>query len=147
MKIKEIMTTPAITVSENAPLAEVVALLSSARISSIPIVNSADELVGIISEHDIIKAMMPTYEDLLSSEPAIVDIDVMETRAATIRDKPASSIMTRKVVTLKEDDDVLDAAAMILLKHIKNIPIVRGKQVVGIVARINVINAIMQGKI
>ncbi|MDI6827413.1 MAG: CBS domain-containing protein [Armatimonadota bacterium] len=141
------MTQPAITISENAPIKEAVALLSAAKVSSIPVVNSADELVGMVSEHDIIKALMPTYEDLLASEPAIVSADVMETRAASIRDIPVSSIMTKNVVTLKEDDDILDAAAIILLKHIKNIPVVKEKQVVGVLARINVINAIMAGKI
>ena len=57
-KAKEIMTTPAYTVEENATIEEVAALMVEKRINRVPVVNINSELVGIISRADMLKPLL-----------------------------------------------------------------------------------------
>ncbi len=143
MKIKDIMRTPVITIVESATIREAVALLSQAAVSGLPVVNSDNDLVGVVTEHDIIKRMLPTYEDLLASDEAILDAGLIEDRVYAIRDNPVCDIMSRNVVAIREDDTVLKAASTMILKNIKRLPVVSDRQPIGIVSRIDILHALM----
>ena len=147
MKVKDIMRRPVVTISQEATLREAVALLSSAEVSGLPVLDADGNLVGIITEHDVIKTLLPTYEDLLSSNTALLDPALMENRAYQVRDTPVSSIMTRKVVTLEEDDSLLKAASTVILKKVKRLPVVRDKKPVGIVSRIDIVGTLIKAQL
>ena len=53
-KVKEIMHEQVVTIPEDAPIREVVAILAENRFRALPVVNSKSELVGIVTTHDII---------------------------------------------------------------------------------------------
>ena len=55
MQAKDIMTVNVISVSEDAPVHEVVGLLLKYRISAVPVVDSARKVVGIVSEGDLLR--------------------------------------------------------------------------------------------
>lgn len=147
MKVKDVMRRPVVTISQEATLREAVALLSSAEVSGLPVLDADGNLVGIITEHDVIKTLLPTYEDLLSSNTALLDPALMENRAYQVRDTPVSSIMTRKVVTLEEDDSLLKAASTVILKKVKRLPVVRDKKPVGIVSRIDIVGTLIKAQL
>jgi len=147
VKVKDIMRRPVVTISQEATLREAVALLSSAGVSGLPVLDADGNLVGIITEHDVIKTLLPTYEDLLSSDTAMLDPALMENRAYQVRDTPVSSIMTRKVVTLEEDDSLLKAASTVILKKVKRLPVVRDKKPVGIVSRIDIVGTLIKAQL
>jgi len=145
MTAKDIMRSPAITIYQEASLREAVALLSSHRISGLPVVDARGDLVGMITEHDIIKAMLPKYEDILSEDASLLDAGVMQSHIYQVRDNPVSSIMTRSVVTLEEDAAILKAASTVILKKVKRLPVVKDRKPVGVVSRIDIVQALMQG--
>jgi CBS domain-containing protein len=49
MHAKDIMTVNVITVSEDTPVHEIVGLLLKYRISAVPVIGSAQKVVGIVS--------------------------------------------------------------------------------------------------
>jgi len=54
-RVSEVMTSPAITVNEKTDLTEVVELMATARLKSLPVVDNEERVVGIISRSDIIR--------------------------------------------------------------------------------------------
>ena len=146
MKVKDILRSPAITIGQESTLREAVELLSKSGVSGLPVVNAEGQLVGIVTEHDIIKALLPTYEDILTAGVVLLDAGLMEDRVYKVRDNPVSSIMSTNVVTLAEEDTILKAASTVILKKIKRLPIVRDRKPVGIVSRIDIVQAVMQGR-
>ena len=53
-KVKEIMHEQVVTIQDDAPIREAVAMLAENRFRALPVVNSKSELVGIVTTHDII---------------------------------------------------------------------------------------------
>ena len=125
MRVRDVMSNPVITVSPDKRLKEVAELLVTHRISAVPVVEDG-ELVGIVSEADLVPLE-------LAPDP--------RAHLAPLADPPgdlpqvAAEVMTRAVVALHEDADTAEAGRLMLDRRIKSIPVVRGRQVVGIVAR------------
>ncbi|MHB0912858.1 MAG: CBS domain-containing protein [Armatimonadota bacterium] len=145
MKVREIMRTSVVTIGEKSTVREAVTLLSARGVSGLPVVDADGKMIGIVTEHDIIRSLLPTYEDILSSDTGLLDPTLMETRVYAIRNEPVSSIMTRNVVTLGEDDTIIKAASTMMLKKVKRLPVVRNGVPVGIVSRIDIVEALMEG--
>lgn len=62
-KVKEIMEDEVVTIKEDAPIRQAVAMLAENRFRALPVVNSEQELVGIVTTHDIID-MVNEMEDI-----------------------------------------------------------------------------------
>lgn len=55
-KARDIMTSPAITVAENLPIAEIASLMAQRAINRVPVTAPDGRLIGIITRNDLIKA-------------------------------------------------------------------------------------------
>ncbi|HEX6349144.1 MAG TPA: CBS domain-containing protein [Candidatus Dormibacteraeota bacterium] len=132
MKAFEIMTRPVITADPELPLKEAARLLDEHNISALPVIDAGGELVGIISEADLLE--LETRPDprhqLIPLPPAPAPPRLV------------SDVMTRDVLTMPEDADVGHVAARMLDAHVKRIPIVRGRSLVGIVSRRDIVKIV-----
>jgi CBS-domain-containing membrane protein len=119
------MSSPVVTVPPDMPLKEVAKLLVTRAISAVPVVD-AGELVGILSEADLIPLE-------LAPDPRAHLAPLPEASQPACR--IASEAMTRDVIALPEEADAADAGRLMLERRIRSIPVLRGRRVVGIVAR------------
>jgi CBS domain-containing protein len=125
VRVREVMSSPVACVPPNAPLRDVARVLVTHGISAVPVVD-AGELVGILSEADLIPLeLAPDPWAHLAPLP----------EASRMVSQIASEAMTRNVIALPEEADVADAGRLMLERRIKSIPVLRGRRVVGIVAR------------
>jgi CBS domain-containing protein len=125
VRVRDVMSTPVVTVPPGMPLKEVARLLVTRGISAVPVVDRG-ELVGILSEANLIPLeLAPDPRAHLARLP---DASLTPSRVA-------SEAMTRDVVALPEDADVADAGRLMLERRIKSIPVVRRRRVIGMVAR------------
>ena len=138
MKAKDIMTTPVVTVKPHTSLREVSTVLVDRGISAVPVVDQAGELVGIVSEADIVP--LETASDPRSR---ILPVP-RRSRHEGPPPRGVSDVMTREVATLPEDADVADVARLMLEKGVKRIPIVSGKRVAGIISRRDILKVLVR---
>lgn len=52
-----------------------------------------------------------------------------------------SDLMTKDLVTLSEDDDFVSADQLMRLRHVRHLPVLRGRQLVGLVTHRDLITA------
>lgn len=119
--VRDIMKTDVITAKGDSPIPQISKVLTENNISNIPVKNDRDELIGIVSEQDIIRAMQS--EDFMQMK--------------------VKDIMTRNVRSVKEND-CLEYVSKIFLEHpYRRLPVTRNKKVVGIITREDIINSFM----
>jgi CBS domain-containing protein len=143
MKAADVMISNVITVGVDASIGEVAAILLNNHISAAPVVDENGELVGIVSEGDLIRRPeIGTSErhswwlELISNEWASA------TECIKSHSRKVADVMTRDVITAKPDTPLGDIAAMLERNRIKRVPIVEGGKLAGLVSRANILQAL-----
>ena len=144
MTAKEIMTTPALTAGPETPLETIVELMLTHRISGVPIVDSEDRLLGIVTESDLIEEERRTQH-----LPRLSLFGLALVREGTVKDAYLAShqfiareVMTKKVFTVHPDTPVTEIAGLLVQERINRVPVVAEGKVVGIISRADLVRAL-----
>lgn len=144
MQARDIMSTPVISVGPDTPVKDIAALLFEKRISGVPVLD-AGRLVGLVSEGDLLHR----YE--IGTDRAkrtgswwlrMFGADRTPAEYVKAHGRFARDIMTRDVVTVMSDTPVAAIATLLESRGIKRVPVMRDEQVVGIVSRANLVQAL-----
>lgn len=144
MFARDIMTSPVITTRPDARVRDLVALMTTHGISGIPIVTGEHELVGIVTEADLL------YKEILPkpAEPAPIiqrlrlpGVAEAAERARKAEGLRAVDIMTSPVISVTEATTVHEIAALMVKHKVNRLPVLRAGRVVGIVSRADVLKA------
>lgn len=143
MKARDVMVAPVITASAQASIKSVAETFLRHHISAVPVVDNKGKVVGIISEGDLLhRAEAGTekrYPWWLRAflGPDALAIDYTKAHARTVADA-----MTRRVVTASPETPLHEIAALLEKHSIKRVPIIENDQLVGIISRANLIQAV-----
>ncbi|HHW44777.1 MAG TPA: CBS domain-containing protein [Desulfotomaculum sp.] len=132
--IGEIMTAPVITCTPDTTVEEAAHILLEKNIHCLPVVDPGDELVGIVTESDLILqfAAVPTGSFLL---------DLIMRKRLPKTGHTVGEIMVKKVATVHPGDPIQKAIQLIIRHGYGRIPVVDGdNRVVGIVARKDILH-------
>jgi CBS domain-containing protein len=102
-----------LNVEPEAALAAAVKILGERKIGAV-LVMSRGRIEGILSERDIVR--------------------VLAERGAAVLDEPVSSVMTRKVVSCRQNDTVAAIMEIMTLGKFRHLPVVEGERVVGLIS-------------
>ncbi|HEV8343017.1 MAG TPA: CBS domain-containing protein [Candidatus Binatia bacterium] len=118
MMAKDIMTKEIITVDRSTSVKGLAKVLTQQQISGAPVIDKKGQMVGVVSEGDIVAK----------------------------RGKQVKDIMTKKVIAINEETPLEEIASLMATHKIKRLPVMRGKELVGIVSRADIVGAIASGK-
>jgi CBS domain-containing protein len=145
MRAHQIMTRHVITVATNAPIVEAANSMLQNHISGLPVVDDAGKLVGIVSQGDFIRrAEIGTQRKRgrwlkLLLGPGKVASDFVHERGRKV-----GEIMTLDPCTVTEDATLEDVVRLMEQNNVKRLPVMRGDQLVGIVTRSNILQAVAE---
>lgn len=111
MLARDIMTPDVITVHPQASVQDAARHLSDYRISGMPVVDGDSQVIGMVTEADIISKPGATVE----------------------------KIMTRRVVSVQEDTPVDEIAQILTGNRIKRVPVMAGTRLLGVVSRADIV--------
>lgn len=141
--VRDIMATPAVSVTEDTPVSEVVRLLLEAEFNAVPVTDEAGRPVGIITQGDLVRrADMPLRLGLLEELDHGVVTDFFQ-RAEQIS---AREVMTRPLQTIRADEPVSRAIEVMNRHNLKRLPVI-GEEgtLVGVITRLDVFRAAVSG--
>ena len=144
MRVADVMTPAVHTVGSEATLKEVAMLICRHHVSGVPVVDEAGRLAGIISERDVLKALYPTYDELMDDPARSRDFVDMESRYRDVARQPVAEVMARRVLTAAPEMPVLQAASLMLVNKVRRLPVVESGRLVGIVSLGDVHQAIFE---
>jgi CBS domain-containing protein len=142
MKAVGVMVSDVITVGPGATLPDVADLLVTHRISALPVLGPGGELVGIVSDGDLIRRSATEPERRPSCWLALVFGAEPPAERLKLRTLTVADVMTRDVIVASPDTPLRDIAALLETNVIKRVPIVKGGKLVGIITRANLVQAL-----
>ncbi len=148
MKARDIMSTNLVTISPEATIENAARLMADENISGIPVINNEGEMVGMISEGDLLgkhkQISPPAYIEFLGgiffteSQDKYFE-DIKRHVATHVKD-----LMTEKVISINPDTPLEEIATIMFENKIKRLPVLEDGELVGIVSRADVVKAAMQ---
>ena len=126
MLIKDIMTHDVIAIGPEIPIVDAVTMMKLRNIQHFPIMDESGQLVGIVSERDLL---------IVSSEH--------ETAPQNIELKdPVNKIMTQNVKTCNSLEPIEEVAKRLLKQNIGSMPVIDNNKLVGIVTAKDFLKAV-----
>lgn len=110
-----------VTIDANAMIGEVVSQLVGHKIGAIVVVEDVDDIVGIISERDIVRAIARSGMEVLS--------------------EPVQSIMTSEVMTCEDGETINEVMARMTRGRFRHLPVEKNGRLTGIVSIGDVVKA------
>jgi CBS domain-containing protein len=117
----DVMIKDVVTVKESMPLKEITSLFKEKKITGAPVVDTNDELVGVISETDIIRKT---------------------TSIGAWSPSTAGQIMTRNAVTVAPDESLQRVCELMYNRRIHRVVVAEGRQIRGIITTMDILRAI-----
>lgn len=135
MRARNIMTSPVHTVRDDTPIEAAASTLAGYGIAAAPVLNDAGDVVGMVSEADLLRNRVP-------ADPAVHPWRSAGDSVA--RPGCVADVMTTWVVTARPSDDVADVAQAMLERDVRSIPVVEDGNLVGIVSRRDIMRAVIR---
>ncbi len=137
------MTQRVVSVGPDASIADAARLMLEHRVSGLPVLNEAGELVGIVTERDLLRhdgggrpVRRPEWLEFVVEPQQL---------PRQWHDRPVAEVMTPAPVTIPADASV-EAAGRLMEQHrVKRLPVMRANRVVGIIARSDLVRALAYG--
>ncbi len=147
-RVRDIMSSPVVSVTADTPLPRIVALMRERRIGALPVVDADGKLVGLVTESDLVavRRSIPFTLKLAAviygmREPTPSEAEEL---LAMSRRLTAGDLMSRRVETVEEDRLASEVACLMLTHDRRHIPVVRLGKPVGIVARHDLLKLLAQ---
>jgi CBS domain-containing protein len=118
MIARDLMTRDVITVSPTTSLKNLATILIKNQISGAPVVAKNGKIIGIVSEANIVAK----------------------------KGRDVKAIMSKKVISLSEETPVDEIPRLMTTHKISRLPVMRRDEVVGVVSRADIVNAMATGK-
>lgn len=140
MKVKDLMIPIRDFLKPDSTIREAVNLLKTASrgeqrvgVMGLPVFDNSGKLVGMLSMTDILKAVYPSYMSLMNLGDFAWD-GMLESLATQARDKKVGEFMSRDVVTVNENEPLMECVDLILKKRVRRMPVLDKKgKVVGMI--------------
>lgn len=152
IKAADIMQREVISVQEDLSIADLVELLYDHRISGVPVVGEAGNLIGVISATDVLLGDM-----VLGQAPVMetdyhthVDLHVDNWEVMRIEpedDRRVRDLMSTGVITVQPDTLIDELARTMFTNRIHRLIVLAGEQLVGIVTTMDILRAVMEKKV
>lgn len=140
--VKDVMTRDVVSIQPETPLAEVMDLLIGKLVKAVPVLDKSGKPLGIISDGDLLeRGGVPLR--LAAAEK--LDEATLAAQLAELRrgNKTAAEIMTRDLVTVREDTSLAHAVQIMAGRNLKRLPVVDGAgRLTGMLSRVDVLRTV-----
>jgi CBS domain-containing protein len=120
-KVRDIMTTNVVTVTPKATLREAAGLILRHGVSGLPVVDDQDQLVGVLSEWDLLGVLESPELEL----------------------EPVGEYMTPEPLSVSEETSLVEVVDLFQTKRVRRLPVTRDQFLVGVVSRHDVIRFVL----
>ncbi len=145
--VADIMTKELITVSKETTIRELAELFVNHRVSSLPVVDTNGKLEGIVTESDLVEQSknvhLPTVISLFDWVIYLESEKTLEKELKKMGARTVADIYQAEIISIPPNASLSEAADMMSGHHTNSLPVVESGELVGIVARIDIIRTLL----
>jgi CBS domain-containing protein len=130
MKVRELMSRDVATIGRNDTLAKADEVMKTRHFRHLPVVEEA-RLVGMLSERDLFHAALSTALNF-----------GQKAQTEFLKTILVKEVMTDEVVTIGPEEDMKEAARLLLERRIGSLPVVERGKLVGILSETDLLKVI-----
>jgi CBS domain-containing protein len=146
LSAKDIMTKKVITVTPELAVEKLATLFWTNNISGAPVIDAEGVVVGVVTESDLIdqekKIHIPTMISFLDSVIMLGSANKVEKEIGKITGTTVYDICSKEVITLTEDTPLDEIATIMAEKNVHTLPVLAGRELVGIVGKNDIIKTL-----
>jgi CBS domain-containing protein len=147
LKVRDAMTPDPVTVLPETPVTDVARVMIDNGIGGVPVVNSDGDLLGIITESDLIvqdtDVKFPSFVHFLDGYVFVPgSVHHFEEKFRKAVAATAEDLMTEDVITVDAEDSAEDAATLMSRKKLKRFPVISEGGLVGIITMRDIVRLI-----
>ncbi|WP_034850396.1 CBS domain-containing protein [Inquilinus limosus] len=140
MNAIDIMTRKPVTVRSDLPILAAIRIMLGRGISGLPVVDEEGDLVGMITEGDLLRRVeMGTERRRPDWLAFFTGTDRLAREYVQSHSRNVADVMTRDVISVSEDAPLEEIVELMIGRRIKRVPVLRGTKLVGIVTRANLL--------
>ncbi len=140
---RDIMTTDVVSVTTETSLKEVARTFVETRYSNLPVLDQEGNLVGVISETDLVEQQkplhIPTVVALLDAVFYLESEKRFKEEVDRVTATTAGELCTGKVITCSPENTVRELAGLMSQHKVHLLPVVENDVMIGVVARLDLI--------
>jgi CBS domain-containing protein len=146
MRVEDVMVREVKSILADIPISQAMEALFKNKISGLPVIDKDKKLVGMFTEKEILKYILPGYLQQVGSfvyqeNPKAIGNKVKE----LLKEKKVSDIMRKQPATVGPQASLSEVARKMLTEKIRRLPVVdKEGKVIGIIAREDVVKAFMK---
>lgn len=148
LKVRDIMTADVVSVQRETTIRDLAELFTTRRVGSVPVVDQNGNLIGIVTESDLIEQdkslHIPTVISLFDWVLYLESDKKFEKELQKMTGQTVGDIYVETVETVTPDTPVNDVADIMSSKKLHAVPVVDGRRLVGIVSRIDLIRTMIK---
>jgi len=145
LTVKDIMRRDVATVSPEDSLKTVANLMFKNRLSAMAVVDKEGNLLGQITDKDLIQAALPDYKSLISNLNYSMDIEPFEELLKQEDKIKVSQLYKTDHEIASTETRLVEVAALMIFKNLRRVFVVKDKKLVGVLLRKDIVNMIIRG--
>ena len=142
---RDIMKRDVISVSPDMTVEELGRLFIEKNISGAPVVNENGDIRGMVTENDLVaqdkRLHIPTLLRLFDAYIALEPPSLIKEELRKMSARTVDEICTREVISVGGEAQMEDVATIMTEKRVHIVPVVKGKKLLGIIGRHEIIKA------
>ncbi len=107
------------TIDADQSIYEAVKMMEEQHVGTLPVLDGEAHLIGIVSERDCARNMIMTEQ--------------------YSKDSPIREVMTRKVITVREEVTIDECRLIMIQNKIRHLPVVDGDKIIGLIAVVDLL--------
>jgi CBS domain-containing protein len=143
MRARDVMSAGVTAITADTTVFEAAKLLIEGAVSALIVLDRDGSLVGIVSEADLLEQGSASCTHVFTHLRRLSDAVDAAAAYVHVHSQCVGDVMTTDVVTVAEDDTLEDVASLMLKHRVLRIPVRRGRAIVGIVDRADLLRVMI----
>ena len=143
MKVGKIMTKKVHTIGPGSSLKECAQILKKKGLNGL-VVTEGDKVLGVITKTDLFKVILPRYPENLEEEKYMSEVEYIGERVDKLFEMKVKDIMGSPPIKIDSNVPIIRAGSIMLLRRVKQIPVVDNGKLSGIVTLTDIIHHVSE---